>query len=137
MPESFIRCPSPTSTSSQSGTRSLDSRLQSIEGKLDRVLHALSELNDGSQSSHGERNKKCLWASSPSCQSDACDDDERNQTTDGSEGLNERKRRMKRMRVESSSTSETSCAGKALSEPLAERSSDADSMDDFIVSDGP
>lgn len=41
------------------------------------------------------------------------------------------------MRVQSSSTSETSCAGKALSEPLAERSSDADSMDDFIVSDGP
>lgn len=90
MPERFIRCPSPTSTSSQLGTRSLDSRLQSIEGKLDRVLHALSELNDGSQSSHGERNKKRLWASSPSCQSDACDDDERNQTTDGSEGLNER-----------------------------------------------
>lgn len=40
------------------------------------------------------------------------------------------------MRVESSSTSDVSLPEKTISEPLGDRSSGSDSINDFIVSDG-
>lgn len=84
----FIRFPSPMSTSTRSVSLSLDARLKIIEGKLDRILRSLSMQNN--RSSHSERIKKRPWASSPSCESDVCDDDGANQTTEDSEGLSER-----------------------------------------------
>lgn len=90
MSESFVRFSSPMPTSSGSVSQELDNRLQIIEDKLDRILHALSIKDGGSQTSYSRRNKKRSWASSPSGQSDACDDDGDGQTSDDSEGLSER-----------------------------------------------
>lgn len=78
------------SDDNSSSTPTLDERLQAIEDKLDHVLEALNNRRSDSRSRQHIPKRKRGSSTSTSAQSDACDEDADNQTSDDSDGLSNR-----------------------------------------------